>query len=161
MLFTRILVISTLNLLAHTQTTTTTDTALSPSTPSITLPPLTPTAPPARIMASVQKYYSSLTTQMEWTSAVQALTSAIPSTIRSQIANDPTDYLSSVFGGTGQIPSWVSAMPTNYTDYFRSIVAAQASITSKAAEGSAATGGPRVRVVLAALAVGAAGLALL
>lgn len=91
---------------------------------------------------------------------MQALTSAIPASILSQIENDPTDYLSSVLGG-GEVPSWVSTVPTSYMNYFSSIGAAEASITSKAAEGPAPTNGPRVKVVGAALAVGAAGLALL
>ena len=164
MLSTHILAISTLTLLANTQTipTTTPATALSSSsTPPITPSPLPHTALQTPIMASVQKYYSSLTAQSEWTSAVQALTAAIPYSARSQIANDPTDYLRSVFGGTGQVPGWVSAMPTNYTEYFRSVVAAQASMTGQAAEGSAPAVGRRVRLVGAALAVGAAGFVLL
>lgn len=91
---------------------------------------------------------------------MQALTSAIPASILSQIEDDPTDYLSSVLGA-GELPSWFSAVPTSYVSYFSSIGAAEASIVSKASEAPAPTSGPRVRVVGAALAVGAAGLALL
>ncbi len=62
---------------------------------------------------------------------------------------------------TGGNPSWVSAMPTRYIQYFSSVGAAERSIISKAAEGPAPTNGPQVKVVGAALAVGAAGLAIL
>ena len=92
---------------------------------------------------------------------MQALTSAIPASVLSQIENDPTDYLSSIMGGDGAKPSWLSAVPTSYISYFSSIAVAEASIATKAAEAPAPTNGPRVKVVGAALAVGAAGLALL
>lgn len=76
-----------------------------------------------------------------------------------EIEDDPTDYLSSILEGS-TVPSWFSAVPTSYISYFSSIGAAEASIAT-AAEGPAPTNAPRVKVVGAALAVGAAGLALL
>ncbi|CAD6583951.1 MAG: hypothetical protein ASARMPRED_001560 [Alectoria sarmentosa] len=156
MLSTRILILSALALLANTQTTTT-DAAIPTDN---ALPTLTPAAYPTRVIASVEKYLSSVEKQPEWSSAVQALTSAIPASILTQIENDPTDYLSSVLGA-GELPSWVSAVPTSYMSYLSSVGAAEASIASKVAEGPAPTNGPRVKVVGAALVVGAAGLALL
>lgn len=59
------------------------------------------------------------------------------------------------------VPSWVTAVPTSYLGYMSSVVAAEQSIVSKGLEGPAPTQGPRVKVVGAAMAVGAAGLALL
>lgn len=159
MLFTSTLILSTLALLTNAQTSTT-DAAVPTSTANAALSTLTPAALPTRVIASVEKYLSSVEAQPEWSSALQALTSAIPASVLSQIEADPTDYLSSVLEG-GQTPSWISAVPTSYISYFSSIGAAEASIATKTAEGPAPTNGARVKVVGAALAVGAAGLALL
>lgn len=150
MLFTRTLIISTLTLLANTQTAPT-----DAATPTIT-----PAALPTQVIASIENYYSSLETQPEFSSAIQALTSAMPASILNQIENDPADYLSSVLGAGAQ-QSWISAVPTSYISYFSSIGAAEASIITQTAAGPAPTNGPRVKVVGAALAMGAAGLALL
>ncbi|KAF6239282.1 hypothetical protein HO173_002543 [Letharia columbiana] len=150
MLFTRTLIISTLTLLANTQTATT----------DAANPTITPAALPTQVIASIENYYSSLEKQPEFSSAIQALTSAMPASILNQIENDPTDYLSSVLGAGAQ-PSWISALPTSYINYFSSIGAAEASIITQTAAGPAPTNGPRVKVVGAALAMGAAGLALL
>lgn len=51
-------------------------------------------------------------------------------------------------------------MPTRYVSYFSSIGAAERSLIS-VLEGPAATHGPQVKVIGAALAMGAAGLALI
>lgn len=58
-------------------------------------------------------------------------------------------------------PSWYSAIPTSYQNYLSSVGVAEASIVSKDVTGPAPTTAPGVKVVGAALAVGAAGLALL
>lgn len=61
----------------------------------------------------------------------------------------------------GEEPSWMSAMPVSDVVYLSSFLAKEYSIMTGAAEGSAPTNRPRVEVVGAALAVGAAGLAML
>ena len=60
-----------------------------------------------------------------------------------------------------EAPDWVGGLPANVKSYYDSVVVAEASIISKVARGPAPTEGPRVQVVGAALAVGAAGLAML
>lgn len=77
-----------------------------------------------------------------------------------QIEADPSDYVQSVITATAT-PSWYSAIPTPYQSYLSSVGNAEASIVSKDATGPAPTKAPGVKVVGAALAVGAAGLALL
>ena len=160
MLFASTLLLSTLTFLANAQTTTTTaDNALSPAAAATTFP-TTSVAVPTKVLDSLSKYLTSVTAQPEFSSAYQALTSAIPASILTEIEEDPTDYLSSVLED-GTTPSWLAALPTSYLNYFSSIGAAEESIVSKGSEGPAPTQGPRVKAVGAAMAVGAAGLALL
>lgn len=163
MLFASTLLLSTLTLLANAQTTTTTataDNALPPAAAATPYPTPTPPAVPTQVLDSLSKYLTSVTAQPDFSSAYQALTSAIPASVLTEIEQDPTDYLSSVLAG-GTEPSWLAALPTSYLSYFSSIGAAEQSIVSKGSEGPAPTQGPRVKVVGAAMAVGAAGLALL
>ena len=160
MLFASTLLLSTLTLLANAQTTTTADDALSPAAAATTFPTLTPGAVPTSVLNALESYLTSVTAQPEFLSAYQALTSAIPASVLNEIEDDPTDYLGSVLAG-GTQPSWITAVPTSYISYFSSIGAAEQSIVSKGSAGPAPTQGPRVKVVGAAMAVGAAGLALL
>ena len=160
MLFASTLLLSTLTFLANAQTTTTADDTLSPAAAATTYPTLTPAAVPTKVIDALSKYLTSVTAQPEFSSAYQALTSAMPASLLSEIQEDPSDYLSSALAG-GTQPSWLAALPTSYLSYFSSIGAAEQSIVSKGSEGPAPTQGPRVKVVGAAMAVGAAGLALL
>ena len=160
MLFASTLLLSTLTLLANAQTTTTADDAFPPATISAIYPTITSAAIPTKVLDSLSKYLTSITAQPEYSSAQQALASAIPASILTEIEGDPSDYLSSVLAG-GTLPSWYTALPTSYQNYFSSIGAAEESIVSKGSQGPAPTQGPRAKVVGAAMAVGAAGLALL
>ena len=63
----------------------------------------------------------------------------------------------------GEEPSWLSAMPASDVSFYSSFLGKEYSIMTGTVtvEGSAPTNRPRVEVVGAALAVGAAGLAML
>ena len=61
----------------------------------------------------------------------------------------------------GEEPGWMSAMPASDVRFLSSFLAREYSILTSTAKGSAPTNRPRVEVVGAALAVGAAGLAML
>lgn len=149
MLFTRALILSTFTIL------TTAQTPASPAYPTT----LTP-AQQTRAAKDLVAYQSSIALQPEFTSILEALQSAIPESVLDQMETDPSDYLQSIITGTAQ-PSWYSAIPTSYQNYLSSVGAAEASIISKDAEGPAPTKAPGAKVVVAALAVGAAGLAML
>ncbi len=112
------------------------------------------------ILNDLESYFSSLTQQPEYTSVLAALQSAIPSSVLEQINVDPSDYLQSILTETAT-PTWYSAIPTSYQNYLSSVGVAEASIISKDAKGPAPTNAPGVKAVGAALALGAAGLALL
>ena len=61
----------------------------------------------------------------------------------------------------GGAPDWMSALPASQVSYISSFLTKEHSLMKGAAKGSAPTNKPRVEVVGAALAVGAAGLAML
>ena len=61
----------------------------------------------------------------------------------------------------GTAPSWFSAVPNSYASYISSFRAVEISLVTRTAEGPAPTSAPRMKVVGAALAVGAGGLAML
>ena len=172
MLFTRTLILSTLTLLTTAQTTTDAGAAIPTSVsgaqvnkhpyhhPHLISPQLTPLFKATHILHDLESYLSSLTSQPEYTSVLDALESAIPESVLQEIEADPSDYLNSVITGTAT-PSWYSAIPTSYQNYLSSVGVVEASIVSKDATGPAPTKAPGAKVVGAALAVGAAGLALL
>lgn len=178
MLFTRALILSTLTLLTTAQTPNNAAPAV-PTTlngaqvnPPLHSPPLPPTPilhpqanppPPSKETRAVNDllaYQSSLLQQPEYTSVLAALQSAIPPDVLEDIEDDPSGYLQSIITETAR-PSWYSAIPTSYQNYLSSVGVAEASIVSKDATGPAPTRAPGAKVVGAALAVGAAGLAML
>ena len=130
-------------------------------------PTITPAIYPRALPHAVQAHVTSLKAQPMWT--------AMPESVLGQLESDPYEYLLSLLSA-GKEPTRVSAVPTTL-DYLVSVGQAQLSPWKEAAwsgpmttsmdvvqfsvKGPAPTHGPRVKVVGAALAVGAAGLAVL
>lgn len=158
MLFPRIIIVSSVTLVAHAQSITT-DAAVPSLTPSAVLPACTSAAVPPATPAALQEYLASVTVQPEYMSATQALASAMPASVLSQMETDTAPL--GWWPMAGEAPSWVSAVPTIYVSYISSIRVAEWSILTGSAESPAPTNGPPMNVVGAALAVGAAGLAML
>ena len=156
MLFARIFVISALVLLANSQSTTT-----DATTPCTTAIPVYPAVVPAVVITSiptaVQSYMASVMRQSEYTPAIAALESAMPDSLRYQTTMIPLGS----WPLAGEAPSWMSAMPASYVSYVSSFMAVELELMTRPAKGPAPTNRPRVEIVGAALAVGAAGLALL
>lgn len=90
----------------------------------------------ADIVASEMGIYeSSVVNDPKWTSALNAVDSAVPSSVLSLIANDPSYALS--FITATSLPSWTTAIPSNAVSYLNSIENDAASIVS------ANTAGPK------------------
>lgn len=92
-------------------------------------------------------------------SATEALASAMPASVLSQMETNTAPL--GWWPMTGEAPSWISAVPTSYVSYISSVRLAKWSILTGSTEAPAPTHGPPMKVVGAALAVGAAGLAIL
>ena len=169
MLFTRAFIAPAFALLSTAQTTTT-DGIAAPTTTSLTGLEVIPlplphnyrplTAPQATdIVKDIAKYYTSVTAQAEWSSAVDAFTSAIPSSVLTEIQDDPASYIQSVITAT-TTQDWYTNVPTSYQQYFSSIAAQQKNIVSSViAHGPAPT--HAAKVAGAVMAAGGAALALL
>lgn len=113
-----------------------------------------------RACNDVQAYVSSLAQKPEFTSAYYAIESVFPASLYSQGDEPgPNTYFHSIRTETA-VPSWYTAMPKAYRSYWASVGVVERSIVSKDLMGPAPTNAPGVKVVGAALAVGAAGLAL-
>lgn len=158
MLFPRIIIFSTVILVAYTQSVTT-DAAVPSITPSAVLPACTPTDVPPVTPAALQEYLASVTVQPEYMLATQALASAMPASVLSQMETDTAPL--GWWPVAGEAPSWISAVPTSYVSFISSVRVVEWSILTGSAEAPAPTNGPPMKVVGAALAVGAAGLAML
>ena len=173
MFFTPIFIVFTLFLLANAQTTTTyiTTTYITTTYKKIThtaTRSLKPTAVLPNFMAAVatptavQEYLHSITREPQFTSALEAIDEALP---------DESYGLYVMFGISpfgswpvaGEEPSWMGEIPASHVSYISSFLARESMLmtATATATGSAPTNRPRVEVVGAALAVGAAGLAML
>ncbi|CAF9942074.1 hypothetical protein IMSHALPRED_003191 [Imshaugia aleurites] len=139
MLFTRAFTAATLLLLTAAQTTT-----------SLTGPEA------STISSSLSAYYTSVTAQPSWSSAVAAFTSALPSSVLTELGDDPGSYVQSVITATTTQP-WYTNVPASYQRYFSSIAAQEKSIVSSVvAKGPAPTNAARVAGAVLAAAGGVA-----
>ena len=177
MFFTPIFIVFTLFLLAKAQTTTKYVTTKHVTTiyktsththTSIQRLKPTPVLPTSMLLEetprAVQEYLNHITIQPEFTSALEAVQSAIPY----EVYYDYVGRDSNPFGSWpahGYPPSWLSEVPVSDVSYISSFMDMENSIKTslmmRPTAGSAPTNRPRVEVVGAALAVGAAGLAML
>ena len=111
-------------------------------------------------MNDIADYFDSAAAQPAYTAAVDALASAVPTDIQSELLNDPEGCSQFQYAFTATAsPSWITAIPTSVKAYFSSVRQAEASILSKDAQGPAPTNA--VRVAGAVMAAGGAALALL
>ncbi|KAK4697241.1 hypothetical protein P7C71_g800, partial [Lecanoromycetidae sp. Uapishka_2] len=149
MLYSRAFLASTLALFANANPTT---------VDGVAVPTSISPAKQTKILNDLSAYQNSITAHAEWSSALAAYTSAIPSSVLTQIDANPIDYIQSVLSA-GTPPAWVSAVPTSAVSYISSVVSAEASIISKDAKGPAPTNG--AKIVGAVVAAGGAALALL
>ncbi|KAG8528261.1 uncharacterized protein KY384_007178 [Bacidia gigantensis] len=120
---------------------------------------------PAKAQSALLDYYSSIVTEPAYSSAVQAVVTALPESDIDSVIASPTEYFLSLATATAP-PAWFTALPTTYQQYFSSVEAKQLGIVSSAtaSEGAGArqTAAPMVKkVVGAAGVIVGAGVALL
>jgi len=88
------------------------------------------------VSSELNIYASSVINDAKWTSALNAIDSAVPSSVQSLIANDPS-YAMSIITATS-LPSWSSAIPSDAFNYLNSIGNDAASIFSANTAGPSA-----------------------
>ena len=71
------------------------------------------------IVSEMSIYESSVTNDVKWTSALNALSTAVPTSVQSLLASD-ANYALSILTATS-LPSWTSAIPSNAVSYLNSI----------------------------------------
>lgn len=130
------------------------------------------------IPTALNEYLATVTTEPEFTSAQRAVKSACPADVWYAYVHFGEDPFGG-WPGAREEPNWMSAMPASDVSFLSSFLSREMSIMTSSAKGPLFTNGPlftdrpwvakgpaptnrpRVEVVGAALAVGAAGLAML
>ncbi|KAF1990787.1 hypothetical protein K402DRAFT_417539 [Aulographum hederae CBS 113979] len=105
----------------------------------------------AALSSDLSSYYASLTAEPAYTSALDALTSAIPSNVDPEIATQQLETATVT-------PSWFAAMPTQAQDYWASVANENVAIATKALD---LENEANIVVVSIAVVVGAIGIAAL
>ena len=113
----------------------------------------------SKIVKDLVNYLTSVAAQPAATSVNQILQTAMPSDVQALYATNPGQYFSQAVTQTAP-QSWFTALPSDVQSYLNSIGSAEASIIASDLKAAAPTHGA-MKVAGAALAVGAAGLAML